>query len=120
MIEPITDLPDNVLGFRAKGIVTAGDYESIVIPAAEALFAVQGKVRLLYELGDEFSGFEVSAILDDAKLGLKHFTGWERVALVSDVEWIRGAIKAFGLLMPGQVRVFHNREFGEARRWIGE
>ena len=55
MIETIPDLPDNVLGFAAKGTITANDYESIVIPAVEAMFSRLGKVRFLYHLGEAFS-----------------------------------------------------------------
>lgn len=120
MVEQIPDLPDNVLGFTAKGTVTADDYESVIIPAVEALFAAQGRVRFLYHLGEDFSGFEAAAAWDDAKLGLKHLGGWERMAVVSDVEWIRAAVKIFGLAIPGLVRVFHNRELPEATRWIIE
>ncbi len=120
MIEKIPDLPDNVLGFTARGKVTANDYESVIIPAVETMFARQGKVRFLYHLGEDFSGIEAGAAWDDTKLGLKHFSGWERVALVSDADWIRWAVKIFGLAMPGHVRVFHNREFAEAKQWISE
>jgi hypothetical protein len=120
MIERIPDLPDNVLGLTAKGTVTAKDYESVIIPAVEAMLAAQGKVRFLYHLGEEFTGIEAAAAWDDTKLGVKHARGWEKMALVSDVEWIRGAVKIFGLAIPGHVRVFHNREFDEAKRWVGE
>ena len=37
-------------------------------------------------------------------------TGWERMALVSDVGWVRAAVKVFALAIPGHVRVFHNSE----------
>jgi hypothetical protein len=57
---------------------------------------------------------------DDAKLGMKHLTGWEKMALVSDVEWIRRAVKIFGLAIPGHIRVFHNSELAEAKRWVAE
>jgi SpoIIAA-like len=120
MVESIPGLPDNVLGFRARGTVTAADYESVIIPAVESMFARRGKVRFLYQLGEEFSGFEAGAMWDDAKLGLRHLSGWERMAVVSDVEWIRGTLRAFGLAIPGHVRVFHNRELDEAIRWISE
>ncbi len=80
MIEKIPDLPDNVVGFTAKGTVTANDYESVIIPEVEAMFARQGKVRFLYHLGEEFTGLEPAAAWDDTKLGLKHLTGWEKVA----------------------------------------
>ena len=118
MVEKIPDLPDNVLGFTAKGKVTANDYEAVIIPAVEALFSRQSKVRFLYHLGEDFTGFEAAAVWDDMKLGLRHLAGWERVALVSDIEWIRVAVKVFGLAIPGEVRVFSNREFAEAIRWV--
>jgi hypothetical protein len=120
MIKQITDLPDNVLGFTAMGTVTANDYESVIIPAVEALFSRHSKVRFLYHLGDDFSGFEAAAVWDDTKLGLMHLGGWERMAVVSDIEWIRAAVKIFGLAIPGHVRIFHNRELAEATRWITE
>ena len=120
MIETIPGLPDGVLGFSAKGTVTAHDYESVIIPAVEARFARQQKVRFLYHLGPEFTGFEVAAMWDDAKLGIKHFTGWEKMAVVTDVAWIRVAIEAFGLALPGRVRVFHESELAEAKRWVAE
>jgi SpoIIAA-like len=120
MVEQIPDLPDNVLGFTAKGTVTAKDYESVIIPAVEALFSRKKKVRFLYHLGADFSGFEAAAVWDDTKLGLKHLGGWEKMAVVSDVEWIRAAVKIFGIAIPGRVRVFHDGELAEATRWIAE
>jgi hypothetical protein len=120
MVETIPDLPENVLGFSAKGKVTSDDYESVIIPAVETMFASEEKVRFLYHLGQEFTGFEGAAMWDDAKLGLKHLRGWEKMAVVSDIEWIRVTLKAFGLVIPGHVRVFHNSELPEAKRWVTE
>jgi hypothetical protein len=120
MVEMIPDLPDHVLGFTAKGRVTANDYESVIIPAVEAMFSRQGKVRFLYHLGEDFSGIEAAAAWDDARLGLKYLTGWEKMALISDVDWIRWAVKIFGLAIPGHVRVFYNCDLAEAKRWISE
>ena len=118
MVEQIPDLPDHVLGFTGKETATADDYESVIVAAVEALFTRQSKVRFLYHLGEEFSGFEAAAMWDDTKLGLKHLAGWEKIALVSDVEWLRAAVKIFGLAIPGHVRVFHNRELAQATRSV--
>lgn len=120
MIERISGLPENVLGFTAKGLVTASDYQSVIIPAAEDMFSSQEKIRFLYHIGEEVSGFEAAAMWDDTKLGLKHFTDWERIAIVSDIAWLRIVIKAFGLAIPGQIRIFHNDELASAMRWISE
>ncbi len=120
MIEMIPGLPDNVLGFSAKGRVTAEDYETVIIPAVEEQFSHQNKLRLLYHIGKESAGFEAAAMWDDTKLGMKHITGWERIAIVTDIEWMRISIKVFGFGIPGEIRVFHNDELADAVRWIGE
>lgn len=120
MLERIRDLPENVLGFTAKGEVNGADYESVIIPAVEQMLAQHEKIRLLYLLGTEFAGFDAKAIWDDAKVGLQHLKAWERVAVVTDVGWIQTAIKVFGFLMPGRLRVFGNNELAEANRWISE
>ena len=57
---------------------------------------------------------------DDAKLGLKHLASWEKVVVVSNVERVRAAVKVFGLLILGQIRVFHNQELALAIRWVAE
>ena len=45
MLERIQGLPDNVLGFEAKGEVTGVDYESVLIPAVEEMLARQKSIR---------------------------------------------------------------------------
>jgi len=120
MVEQMRDLPDNVLGFTAKGTVSAEDYESVIIPAVEAQFSRHDKVRFLYHLGEEFSGFESAAMWDDAKLGFKHLRGWERIAVVTDIEWLKAAVRIFGVAIPGEVRVFASHALHEAKVWIVE
>ena len=120
MIERIQGLPEKVLGFTAKGEVTGADYESVIIPAVEQMLAQHAKIRLLYHLGPEFKGFDARAMWDDAKIGLQHLTAWERVAVVTDVGWIQAAMKAFGFVMPSNVRIFGNQELVEARQWLCE
>ena len=120
MLERMQDLPDGVLGFEAKGEVTGADYESVLIPAVEEMLAQQESVRFLYYLGNDFTGFDAKAMWDDATVGLQHFTAWERVAVVTDIGWIRTAVKAFGFVMPGHVKVFGNSELAEARQWLSE
>ena len=62
MIEPLPDLPDRVLGYEASGEVTARDYETVLIPAIEAMIKQHGTVRLLYQIGPTFSGFTAGAM----------------------------------------------------------
>lgn len=118
MIERLTGLPDYVIGFSAHGKVTAEDYAQHIVPAVEQALQKHEKVRLLYHLGEGFDGFEAGALWEDAKVGLSHLAAWERIALVTDVDWLRTATKAFGFAMPGEVRVFANTEMGSALDWL--
>jgi SpoIIAA-like len=120
MLERISGLPDNVLGITAKGEVTGADYETVLIPAVEEMLVNRERIRFMYQLGDEFTGFDAKAIWDDAKVGLQHLAAWERVAVVTDVTWIRTTMKVFGFVIPGEVRVFSNSETAQARLWLSE
>jgi hypothetical protein len=120
MIEIVAGLPDGVVGFVAKGRVTKSDYDSVLIPKVKEAVARRGKVRCYYELGPEFTGIEPGAMWEDFKLGMEHLLQWERVAVVTDAEWIRIAISAFRFLVPGEIRVFSVARAAEARHWIVE
>lgn len=118
MIELLPDLPDRVVGLIASGQVTAHDYESVVIPAIESKLQEHGTVRVLYQLGPAFSGFTAGAMWDDAKLGMMHLKAWEKIAIVTDVEWMRGAIGIFRFAIPCPLKVFSNGQYAEAVDWI--
>ena len=49
---------------------------------------------------------------------MKHLTGFGRVAVVSDVGWIRHAVRAFAPLMPAEVHVFGDDALAEAKAWV--
>jgi hypothetical protein len=116
----MTDLPDRVLGVKASGEVTANDYKTVLVPAIEQKLTQHRKVRLLYVIGDEFEGYTGGAAWEDAKVGMKHLTSFERVAVVTGVDWIEKMIKAFGFALPGEVRVFDDDDLEDARQWISE
>lgn len=118
MIEIIEGLPENVVGIVAKERVTKKDYLEVVIPAIEKSLKRNAKVRLYYELGPQFSGIDLGAEWEDFKIGIEHFSRWERAAIVTDVGWIRHAVGAFRFLMPGEMRVFATAEASKAREWI--
>ena len=44
--------------------------------------------------------------------------GWEKVAVVSDVDWLETAVKAFGWMMPGEVKVFESDDVRDAKAWL--
>ncbi|HTW65434.1 MAG TPA: STAS/SEC14 domain-containing protein [Bryobacteraceae bacterium] len=120
MIEIIGTFPDRVVGLIAKGQVTKQDYERILIPRIEAALQRHKKIRLYYELGLQFSGIDSGAAWEDLKIGVEHLGSWERMAVVTDVDWIKHMINAFRFLIPGDLRLFPTAQTLEARAWIVE
>jgi SpoIIAA-like len=118
MIEILRDFPETVVALSASGRVTRQDYEKVLIPKVQEALARHDRIRCYYELGAGFSGFDGAAVWEDLKLGIEHLARWERVAVVTDVEWIRLAVNFFRFLVPGEARVFATAQAAEARRWI--
>ncbi len=120
MIEIISGMPDNVVAVSAKETVTGEDYDKVFIPAIEERLKRHRKIRVLYHLGKDFSGFTATAMWDDAKVGISHLTAFEKIAVVSDVDWITGAVKIFAFLIPCPVKIFSNDKLQEAKNWISQ
>jgi hypothetical protein len=119
MIKLLPNFPGNTIGLSGSGQVTASDYEVVLIPAVEAALEKHKKLRLLYELGSDFTGFAAGAMWDDMKLGMTHLRAWERVAVVTDVTWVGNATNMFRFVMPfTTVKIFPLKDRTAAERWI--
>lgn len=118
MIEQLTDFPDNIAAFRCAGQVTRDDYVRVLVPAILGKLRTHDKVRVYYETAANFSGFETGAMWEDFKVGVEHLTRWERVAVVTDVDWIGNAVRFFAFLMPATTKLFSQAEAAQARSWI--
>ena len=49
-----------------------------------------------------------------------HLTSWERMAVVTNRDWIEHTVKLFGWMVPGKVKVFSTEELSEAMAWASE
>ena len=117
MIRVLNDMPAGVLGLEAVDDVEEEDYREVLVPAVEAAIAEHGKVRLVYVLGPEFDEYEGEAVWEDLKLGARHFTSFERIAVVTDARWVGPAMRVFSILFPGQARAFPLVERDAAAQW---
>jgi len=119
MIELLKGFADNVVAVCGKGRITKNDYDTVLVPAVDKALKAHEKVRLYYEIGRDFGGFDPAAAWEDFKVGMEHLTRWQRVAVVTDVEWIKHTMQIFSFIMPGEMRVFPVAEAQQARAWIG-
>ena len=118
MIRLLNDLPSHVIGFEVSGKVTAEDFRDVVIPAVEKA-AESGDVRFVIQIPD-FHGMTVGALEQDLKIAKDNFRKWNRIALVSDIEWMHHMISMFGWMMAGDVKSFPTKERDAAIAWVSE
>ncbi len=120
MIEIMQGLPENVVAVSVSGEVTGDDYKNVLIPAIEDKIKKYGKIRMLYHMDEELEWFTLNAMLEDAKVGIQHLTAFEKIAVVSDVDWMNNAVEIFKFIVPYPVRTYKNEELPEAKAWISE
>jgi hypothetical protein len=115
MIKELDGMPAGVIGFEAAGTLRAEDYRDILLPALERASEL-GDVRFVIVI-PEFKGITGGAVWEDLKIGLSHLRKWKRIALVTDIEWMRHLTSLFGWMTPGETKVFGLADRDEAAAW---
>jgi len=120
MFEIMGGLPAGVVGVRAVGKVTGEDYERILDPAVEAALKATGSIRILFELGPDFTEYTPDAMLHDSEEYAHTWRHCERMAVVTDVGWVRSAVGLFRHAMPDSMKLYSMAELDAAKAWVGE
>lgn len=120
MIDVIENLSSDTIGFSFHGTVTGDAIDRVVIPAVTEAFLASPRLRALMVFGTDFRGCTLAAAWDDTLLGLRHWDGFERLAVVTDLAWLRQSLRMVALVLPCPVRLFAGDEQEQARRWLAE
>jgi len=115
MLNPIPNLPAGVVGFESSGKLEATDYRDVLAPALQKA-ADEGGIRMVIVM-PAFEGIEPKAIWEDASFGIKNWSAWKRVALVTDVAWMAHATQWFGWMSPGEIKQFSIADKQAAIDW---
>jgi SpoIIAA-like len=118
MLRQMTEMPAGTLGFEAIGEVDDDDWEEAVEPVLRREVAHGHGVRLLYLLGPDAREVEGDAVKAGAGFRARHATAYERVAVVSDEDWVSPALRALSFLMPGKAKGFPTRDLADAKAWL--
>lgn len=119
MIEQIKNLPENMVGFLASGEVSKDDFD-IVHKKVGQLVDKTGKLNYMLFLDTPPSEFSIGAWWEDALLGIKNITKWNRAAIISDSETVDKFTAAFSKVMPGEFKVFQKNDLERAIDWTSE
>jgi SpoIIAA-like len=120
MLRRMDDMPAGTIGFEAIGEVEDDDWEDAVEPVLRQLMADGGKVRLLYLLGPQARQVESDAMGADVGFRARHAGSFERVAVVSDEDWMRPALSTLSFLLPGKAKGFRTVDLEDAKAWLAE
>jgi hypothetical protein len=94
------------------------DYDKVLIPAVEKALTQNKKLKFYYEIGSGFTGMDLGAVFEDMRVGLGHLGQWARIAVVTDIDWIKRAVHLFKLLLPSQTKIFSLAQAADAKAWI--
>ena len=117
MIE-LVERDGSAVRFRLSGKITDEDYETVLIPTITGILDWHAKVNCAMEFTDEYEGYELGAMWEDTKFGLKHKNDFARVGVVGASRWIEWGVKIGNKMMDGELRTFPSEEADKAWAWV--
>jgi hypothetical protein len=121
VVEQIPDMPPGTLGFRVSERLVREDYVNVLVPPLRRAVEAGEQLRVLYAIGPGLH-MEPGALWEDIKVdldfGIGHRDLWERVAVVTDMDWLWHAFALFSWMVPGEMHLFHERDLAAAKTWL--
>ncbi len=114
----MTDVPSNVVGVRAVGKVDKAEYESKLLPEFERVVKQYGKINFIMVLETGVGNFTPGAWMDDVKAGIKHFTKWNKIAIVTDQGVVQKFTDFFSAIVPGEAKGYPISDVELAKAWV--
>lgn len=102
-----------------SGEVSASDYEEVLTPGIVEALQDNDCIRLLVIVEDDVS-YEFGAAWSDLRLGLSHWRGFDRIAVVTELNWVASTVGVVAPFAPCPMQVFQRVELEDARRWLRE
>jgi hypothetical protein len=118
MIETIETGSPKVVGLKLSGKLHDGDFKQFV-PKMETILTTEGKVRLFVQFED-FHGWDLHAAWDDLTFGLKHYSDFERIAMVGDRKWENWMASFCKPFTKAKVMFFDRSDVDAAWKWLQE
>ncbi|MEJ2883148.1 STAS/SEC14 domain-containing protein [Pedobacter sp. GR22-6] len=120
MLSLIPNLPDYVLGVRATAEVDEQDLKSVLLPGLSRLTEQYGEIHYLLVLETGVENFTPGAWFQDMIAGIRHFTKWKKMAIVTDQKAVANFTDFFSYVAPGEARGFGIAELKKAKNWVSK
>jgi len=120
MVQLLEDFPPHVAAYKASGSVGKEEYERVVMKRVDEVAVEFGKVNFIVVLQTGMEDYTIGAFLQYLKVSFEHFFKWNRMAIVSDEQWVRRAYDFLGHIVHGEIRTYEIKRLDEAREWVSE
>ncbi len=105
-----------MLVLKVVGKLTHEDYQLITPMLEGALQGIeQPKINALVDVS-QMEGWELQAAWDDFKLGIKHGSEFERIALIGNKQWQQRMAAVANWFISGRVEFFEEKS--NALEWL--
>ncbi|WP_264034160.1 STAS/SEC14 domain-containing protein [Mycobacterium interjectum] len=109
----------DVLGLRATGKLTVGDYREALAPAVQTLLGRFDTLKVLFLLDEPFRGWGPRAAWANTVFDVKHRNHFDKVAVVGAPRWEQWCVNvAASLLMSGELRTYDRERLDAAWQWV--
>jgi len=116
MIETIGTGSSKLVALKLRGKLHDADYKQVE-PTMETILTAERKVRLFIQLED-FHGWDLHAAWDHLTFSLRHYSDFERIAMMGDHKWERWSVRLCSLFTHATVKYFEISEVNAAWKWL--
>ena len=118
MIEKLSDVPPEIDGVRAGGLLTREECDAVVLPLLQEAERADRRLRVLCQIDDDYAGVTPAALWEDLRLGTRAIGRFAAFAVVTDLAWMRVACRVAAFAVPYPLRVFGTAQRDEAVAWL--
>lgn len=118
MLEPMPESDTDVLAFRARGVLTDDDYQSVLMPRLQEALESTEQIRVLLVMDETFRGWNARAAWRNSCLDLRHRRDFAKVAIVGAPTWEQWCARLANLLIVGEIKTFARDELATASTWL--
>lgn len=105
-----------IVAIQVIGTLDKTDYE-VFGTQLDEMIRQHGRIRLFIELVD-FRGWTAGAAWEDVKLGVRHFSDIERIAVVGETRFQKGMTALAKPFTAAKLRYFDVENRADADAWI--
>lgn len=118
MLQVLGFTKDNLIATKAEGNLSEKDIQKIH-PLIHNIISKGEKVRWYFEMG-KFTGYELQAFWEDAKMDLSHASDYEKIAMVGEQKWQDWITQFMKPFTQADIQYFNLSNKYKAQVWISQ